>query len=99
MPVHYEDDKVTITKVVVGPMVNNVFVARCLETGDSVLIDAADEPEVLLSLCEELNVGSLESLTDAGGDLVDHSAKGNFRALGKRFASRWVRRLHPEPHY
>ncbi|KRC63457.1 isoleucine--tRNA ligase [Aeromicrobium sp. Root236] len=36
-------------------------------------------------VCEELNVGSLESLADAGGDLVDHSAKGNFRNLGKRF--------------
>ncbi|WP_159540694.1 isoleucine--tRNA ligase [Aeromicrobium sp. 9AM] len=36
-------------------------------------------------VCEELNVGTLESLADAGGDLVDHSAKGNFRNLGKRF--------------
>ncbi len=36
-------------------------------------------------VCEELNVGSLESLADAGGELVDHSAKGNFRNLGKRF--------------
>jgi isoleucyl-tRNA synthetase len=37
-------------------------------------------------VCDELNIGSLESLADAGGDLVDHSAKGNFRSLGKRFA-------------
>jgi isoleucyl-tRNA synthetase len=36
-------------------------------------------------VAEELNVGALESLADAGGDLVDFSAKGNFRALGKRF--------------
>ncbi|MCW2824652.1 MAG: isoleucine-tRNA ligase, partial [Aeromicrobium sp.] len=36
-------------------------------------------------VCEELNVGTLESLADADGDLVDHSAKGNFRNLGKRF--------------
>ncbi len=33
----------------------------------------------------ELNVGTIESFAGAG-DLVDHSAKGNFRALGKRFA-------------
>lgn len=33
----------------------------------------------------ELNVGTVESFAGAG-DLVDHSAKGNFRALGKRFA-------------
>jgi isoleucyl-tRNA synthetase len=30
-------------------------------------------------------VGSIEPLSAAGADLVDHSAKGNFRALGKRF--------------
>ena len=59
MPLHYEDPQVQITKVVVGPMVNNVFVVRCAETGESVLFDAADEPEVLLPLCEELNVGDV----------------------------------------
>ncbi|WP_019877647.1 isoleucine--tRNA ligase [Sporichthya polymorpha] len=36
-------------------------------------------------IAEELNVTRLESLADAGGDLVDYSAKANFRALGKRF--------------
>ncbi len=59
MPLHYEDDRVGITRVVVGPMVNNVFVLRCTETGESVLIDAADEPGVLLPLCEELQVGDV----------------------------------------
>ena len=59
MPVHYEDDRVQITKVVVGPMVNNVFVVRCQETGASVLVDAADEPDVLLPLCAELQVGDV----------------------------------------
>ncbi|HEX2046856.1 MAG TPA: MBL fold metallo-hydrolase [Acidimicrobiales bacterium] len=56
---HYEDDRVQITKVVVGPMVNNVFVVRCAETGAAVLVDAADEPDVLLPLCEELGVGDV----------------------------------------
>jgi isoleucyl-tRNA synthetase len=41
--------------------------------------------ELRADVAEELNVGHLESLSSAG-DLVDHSAKGNFRALGKRFA-------------
>ncbi|MDN5852448.1 MAG: isoleucine--tRNA ligase [Actinomycetia bacterium] len=41
-------------------------------------------------VCEELNVGALESLAGAG-DLVTYSAKGNFRALGRRFASRTPR--------
>ena len=42
--------------VVVGPMENNVFVVRCTETGDGVLIDAANEHERLLELCGALGV-------------------------------------------
>lgn len=42
--------------VVVGPMDNNVFVVRCTETGDAVLIDAANEHERLLELCRALGV-------------------------------------------
>ncbi len=41
-------------------------------------------PEIVGEITSELNVGALESFASAG-DLVDHSAKGNFRALGKRF--------------
>ena len=43
-------------------------------------------PELQQEVCEELNVGSIEPLSVAGADLIDYSAKGNFRALGKRFA-------------
>ena len=42
--------------VVVGPMDNNVFIVRCTETGDAVLIDAANEHERLLELCAALGV-------------------------------------------
>jgi glyoxylase-like metal-dependent hydrolase (beta-lactamase superfamily II) len=42
--------------VVVGPMDNNVFIVRCTETGDAVLIDAANEHELLLDLCRDLGV-------------------------------------------
>jgi isoleucyl-tRNA synthetase len=41
--------------------------------------------ELRAQVCEELNIGALESIGDAGTDLVDHSAKANFRNLGKRF--------------
>jgi isoleucyl-tRNA synthetase len=44
------------------------------------------EPELLGEIAEELNVGSVEPLSAAGADLVEYSAKGNFRELGKRFA-------------
>ena len=40
--------------------------------------------EIVGEITAELNVGALESFATAG-DLVDYSAKGNFRALGKRF--------------
>ena len=42
--------------VVVGPMDNNVFIVRCTATGDAVLIDAANEHERLLELCDQLGV-------------------------------------------
>jgi glyoxylase-like metal-dependent hydrolase (beta-lactamase superfamily II) len=48
-----------IHAVVVGPMDNNVFVVRCTETGDAVLIDAANEHERLLELCSSLGVRSV----------------------------------------
>ncbi|HIW30564.1 MAG TPA: isoleucine--tRNA ligase [Candidatus Luteococcus avicola] len=40
--------------------------------------------ELLSEVSQELNVVSVESFRSAG-DVVDHSAKGNFRSLGKRF--------------
>jgi glyoxylase-like metal-dependent hydrolase (beta-lactamase superfamily II) len=54
--VHYEDSQVEIYKTVVGPMDNNVYVVRCIETGDAVLVDAANEHEQLLELCKTLGV-------------------------------------------
>lgn len=53
---HYEDTAVQIHKVVVGPLDNNVFVVRCKQTGDAVLLDAANEHERLLELCSTLGV-------------------------------------------
>jgi len=51
-----DDPRAEIHKLVVGPMDNNVFVVRCKETGDAVLIDAANEHDKLLELCQRLNV-------------------------------------------
>ncbi len=56
---HYEDERLEITRVVVGPLDNNVFVARCRSTGEAVLIDAADEPALLLDLCRRLGVAAV----------------------------------------
>ena len=54
--VHYADTQVEITKTVVGPYENNVFIVRCRSTGDALLIDAANEHEMLLELCQSLGV-------------------------------------------
>jgi glyoxylase-like metal-dependent hydrolase (beta-lactamase superfamily II) len=45
-----------IHQVVVGPMDNNVYVLRCTETGEAVLLDAANEHDRLLELCRGLGV-------------------------------------------
>ena len=53
---HYEDPQVEISRVVVGPLDNNVFVVRCRVTGEAALIDAADEPGLLLELSKRTGV-------------------------------------------
>ena len=53
---HWQDTDTEVHKVVVGPYDNNVFVVRCRATGEAVLIDAANEHEQLLELCQLLGV-------------------------------------------
>ncbi len=56
MTLHWSDTGIDVHKIVVGPVDNNVFVIRCTETGDAVLLDAANEHDRLLELCESLGV-------------------------------------------
>lgn len=53
---HYKDHQTEIHKVVVGDYENNVFIVRCRDTGNAVLIDAANEHERLLELSRNLGV-------------------------------------------
>ena len=55
-PAHFEDSSVRVDKLVVGPFENNVFVVRCTRTGDAVLIDAANEHELLLEVSRATGV-------------------------------------------
>ena len=55
-PPHYESTAVRVEKVVVGPFENNAYVVRCRSTGEGVLLDAANEHELLVPLCEALRV-------------------------------------------
>lgn len=56
---HVADDDFEIHKVVVGDFDNNVFVLRCRRSGDAVLIDAANEHDLLLDLASSLGVRSV----------------------------------------
>jgi glyoxylase-like metal-dependent hydrolase (beta-lactamase superfamily II) len=55
-PAHFEDADVRVDKLVVGPYENNVFVVRSKHTGDAVLLDAANEHELLLEVSRATGV-------------------------------------------
>ena len=54
-----------VHKVVVGPVDNNVFFVYCKRTGESIMIDAANEHELLLELCQRLFVHDVVVLATA----------------------------------
>jgi glyoxylase-like metal-dependent hydrolase (beta-lactamase superfamily II) len=56
LPTHYEDSGVQIHKLVVGPVENNVLVVRCTNTGDAIIVDAANEHELLLEVSKATGV-------------------------------------------
>jgi glyoxylase-like metal-dependent hydrolase (beta-lactamase superfamily II) len=81
--IDYRDTEVEVHRVVVGPMDNNVYVVRCRQSGDALLIDAANEHEKLLELCSDLGVRrvvethghwdhiqAVEAVRDAGYDVA-----------------------------
>ncbi|MEI2705672.1 MAG: MBL fold metallo-hydrolase [Ilumatobacteraceae bacterium] len=84
---HWADHRLEIHRVVVGSFDNNVFILRCRETGEAVLIDAANEHERLLELCRSLGVrrvlethghgdhiGAVAQLREAGYEVAVTSA-------------------------
>ena len=52
----WEDATCEVHRTVVGPMDNDVYVVRCRRTGDALLVDAANEHEMLLDVCRRLGV-------------------------------------------
>jgi glyoxylase-like metal-dependent hydrolase (beta-lactamase superfamily II) len=81
-PAHYETSDVRIEKLVVGPVENNVFVVRSKGTGEAVIIDAANEHELLLEVSRATGVRrvltthghadhiqAVEAVRDAGIDV------------------------------
>ena len=53
---HYDDADVRVDKLVVGPFENNVFVVRSKRTGEAVIVDAANEHELLLDVARATGV-------------------------------------------
>ena len=53
---HFEDSGVRVDKLIVGPFENNAFVVRCTNTGEAVIIDAANEHELLLEISRATGV-------------------------------------------
>lgn len=51
--------ELTITKLSVGPLDNNAYLLRCHRTGEQLLIDAANEPERLLSLVGDAGLATV----------------------------------------
>ncbi len=55
----YEDATCEVHSMVVGPMDNNVYIVRCRQSGDALLVDAANEHEALLDVARSLGVRSV----------------------------------------
>ena len=81
--IDYQDTDVEVHRVVVGPVDNNVYIVRCRQTGEAMLIDAANEHDLLLELCRDLGVRqvvethghwdhiqAVESVRDAGFEVA-----------------------------
>ena len=59
MPVHFEDDRVRIHKVVASPYDNNAYVIVCRATGESVVVDAPREVDKVIAETQGTKVKSV----------------------------------------
>lgn len=86
MSIIYKDSSIILEHVVVGPLANNVFTITCAQSGEGVLIDAADEDELLSEMCMRTGVkrvitthghfdhiGAVSALRDQGIDIGIHA--------------------------
>jgi glyoxylase-like metal-dependent hydrolase (beta-lactamase superfamily II) len=55
-PAHLEDARIRLDKIVVGPYENNVFILRDKSTGAGVLLDAANEHDLLIPVARAAGV-------------------------------------------
>jgi len=74
-PVIRQLAEMTITKVAVGPMDNNAYLLRCTSTGETLLVDAANDPDTLLRLIHDHADGRLDRV------VTTHRHRDHWQAL------------------
>ncbi|MEO6142754.1 MAG: MBL fold metallo-hydrolase [Dermatophilaceae bacterium] len=70
----------TIRKASVGTMANNVYLLTCLRTGKQLLIDAADDPERIITMIDE-GGGDLDTIVTTHQHWDHHRALPQVAAL------------------
>jgi glyoxylase-like metal-dependent hydrolase (beta-lactamase superfamily II) len=75
----WEDAACELHRMVVGPVDNNVYVLRCRRTGEALLVDAANEHEALLEVCQRLGV---DQVVETHGHWDHIQAVGAVREAG-----------------
>jgi glyoxylase-like metal-dependent hydrolase (beta-lactamase superfamily II) len=80
-----------ITKVAVGPMDNNAYLLRCRSTGDTLLIDAANEAGTLRRLVDGRADGRLDQI------VTTHRHGDHWQALAEVAASTGARTAAGRP--
>jgi glyoxylase-like metal-dependent hydrolase (beta-lactamase superfamily II) len=87
-----EIDGLTVTKIAVGPMDNNAYLLRCSNTGEAILIDAANEGGRLIEMIGDTPVGMIvtthrhadhwqalpEVAKHTGAEVVAHEADADY---------------------
>jgi glyoxylase-like metal-dependent hydrolase (beta-lactamase superfamily II) len=53
---HFEDARIRLDKIMVGPWENNVFILRDKGSGEAILLDAANEHDLLIPVARAANV-------------------------------------------
>ena len=59
LPDVHELTNLIVTKVAVGPMDNNAYLLRCRDTGEQLLVDAANDADTLLALLGDSGLGTV----------------------------------------
>ena len=80
----------TITKLAVGPMDNNAYLLRCRETGEALLVDAANEAGRLLELVGDAPLATVVTTHQHAGPLAGAGRGGRPPPAPGPWPTRWT---------